>query len=58
MEDVIEQEAKELREELAKMRITCKESEAKMHSQQEHSKRLSYKYLTIQNGCIIFNQLT
>ena len=35
---MIEQEAKELREELAKLRITCKESDAKMHSQQEHSK--------------------
>ena len=38
MEDIIEQEAKELREELSKMRITCKESDAKIHSQQEHSK--------------------
>ena len=38
VEDIIEQEATELREELAKMRITSKESDAKMHSQQEHSK--------------------
>ena len=38
VEDVIEQEAKELREELSKLKITCKESDAKMHSQQEHSK--------------------
>lgn len=37
VEDVIEQEAKELHEEVAKLRITCKESDAKMHSQQEHS---------------------
>lgn len=38
VEDVIEQEAKELREELSKLKITCKESDAKIHSQQEHSK--------------------
>ena len=49
VEDVIEQEAKELREELTKMRITCKESDAKMHSQQEHSE-LSWQNLTNQNA--------
>lgn len=44
VEDVIEQEAKELREELTKMRITCKESDAKIHSQQEHIERLEERY--------------
>ena len=56
MEDVSEQEVKELREELIRLRITCKGSDAKMHSQQEHSKLLivtlssqSDKYPTLLN---------
>ena len=37
MEDASDQEIKDLREELTKLKVTCKENDTKMHSQQEMS---------------------
>jgi len=37
VEDASDQEIKDLSEELAKLRVTCKENDTKMHSQQELS---------------------
>jgi len=37
VEDASDQEIKDLHEELAKLKVTCKENDTKMHSQQEMS---------------------
>ncbi|XP_065910931.1 C-Jun-amino-terminal kinase-interacting protein 3-like [Dysidea avara] len=44
VEDASDQEIKDLSEELAKLKVTCKENDTKMHSQQELIDRLEERY--------------